>query len=404
MVEVKNTSYKWGFVSGSRGMMDVDDDVNRHLGPESKWHPVYTRAHRKASWTCCGVVPPGRSTGSTLSAVAAKARYTDVRQDRIRGQAGDEIGCVDPKECQKYCKIDVSCSNTAYPKLVITLLPVGLKGLMIAVIMAALMSSLTSIFNSASTIFTLDIWLRIRKNAKEQELMIVGRVFIVILVVISILWIPIIQAANSGLLFDYMQSVTSYLAPPVTAIFILGIFIKRVNEPGAFWGLLIGLVVGLTRMIMDFVYRAPNCGEEDTRPSVLKNVHYLYFAILLFGLTSVVCIVISLCTKAIPDEELGRMTWWTRKRSDQTTPIKCEMDLTKDVAVLPSTVPPIEKEPEGRLIPEIEIQDNGSVQGEKTRSDSKCTGCSINHSTLFTLPRPSVSQETKFCAFMTFFH
>ncbi|XP_071983634.1 sodium/glucose cotransporter 4 [Engystomops pustulosus] len=282
----------------------------------------------------------------------------------------DEIGCVDPKECQKYCKIDVSCSNTAYPKLVITLLPVGLKGLMIAVIMAALMSSLTSIFNSASTIFTLDIWLRIRKNAKEQELMIVGRVFIVILVVISILWIPIIQAANSGLLFDYMQSVTSYLAPPVTAIFILGIFIKRVNEPGAFWGLLIGLVVGLTRMIMDFVYRAPNCGEEGTRPSVLKNVHYLYFAILLFGLTSVVCIVISLCTKAIPDEELGRMTWWTRKRSDQTSPIKCEMDLTKDVAALPSTVPPIEKEPEGRLIPEIEIQDNGSVQGEKTRSDT----------------------------------
>ncbi|KAG9483003.1 hypothetical protein GDO78_009111, partial [Eleutherodactylus coqui] len=143
----------------------------------------------------------------------------------------DEIGCVDPEECRRACDIAVSCSNTAYPKLVITLMPVGLKGLMIAVIMAALMSSLTSIFNSASTIFTLDIWLRIRKNAKEQEIMIVGRVFIVILVVISILWIPIIQAANSGLLFDYMQSVTSYLSPPVTSIFVLAIFVKRVNEP-----------------------------------------------------------------------------------------------------------------------------------------------------------------------------
>ncbi|XP_056388443.1 sodium/glucose cotransporter 4 isoform X2 [Hyla sarda] len=275
----------------------------------------------------------------------------------------DEIGCVDPEECRKYCGIDVSCSNTAYPKLVITLMPVGLKGLMIAVIVAALMSSLTSIFNSASTIFTLDIWIRIRKNAKEQELMIVSRVFIVVLVVISILWIPIIQAAGSGQLFDYMQSVTSYLSPPVTAIFVLAIFIKRVNEPGAFWGLLIGLLVGLIRMIMDFVYVAPNCGQEDTRPSVLKHVHYLYFAILLFGLTSVICIVISLFTKAIPDEELGCMTWWTRHRPDQTPSLKAE----EDIAVISTTIPPIEKEPEGSVMPQDDIfQDNCSVQEQKT--------------------------------------
>ncbi|MEE6495458.1 hypothetical protein FKM82_002058 [Ascaphus truei] len=216
----------------------------------------------------------------------------------------DEVGCVDPKECLKYCGIEVSCTNIAYPKLVITLMPVGLKGLMIAVIMAALMSSLTSIFNSASTIFTLDVWLRIRRNAKEQELMIVGRVFILLLVVISILWIPIIQAANSGLLFDYMQSVTSYLSPPVTAIFLLAIFVKRVNESGAFWGLVIGLVVGFIRMVMDFVYRAPSCGEEDTRPSVLKDVHYLYFALILFALTVIICLVISLFTPAIPEKDL----------------------------------------------------------------------------------------------------
>ncbi|XP_069837677.1 sodium/glucose cotransporter 4-like [Dendropsophus ebraccatus] len=281
----------------------------------------------------------------------------------------DEIGCVHPEECRKYCDIDVSCSNTAYPKLVITLMPVGLKGLMIAVILAALMSSLTSIFNSASTIFTLDIWIRIRKKATEQELMIVGRVFVVVLVVISILWIPIIQAGNSGLLFDYMQSVTSYLSPPVTAIFILGIFMKRVNEPGAFWGLLIGLVVGLVRMTMDFMYRAPNCGEEDTRPSVLKNVHYLYFAILLFGLTSIICVVISLCTEAIPDDELGRMTWWTRKRPDQ----RVEIDLSKDLAVTSPNIPAVEKEPERNLLPQAEIllvNSSGAVHDEKTSNDA----------------------------------
>ncbi|KAG8436933.1 hypothetical protein GDO86_007857 [Hymenochirus boettgeri] len=224
----------------------------------------------------------------------------------------DEIGCVDPKECLKYCGIEKSCMNTAYPKLVITLLPVGLKGLMIAVIMAAVMSSLTSIFNSASTIFTLDVWLRIRRNAKEQELMIVGRIFILILVFISILWIPIIQAASSGLLFDYVQNFSSYLSPPITAIFVLAIFIKRVNEPGAFWGLIIGLVVGLIRMVMDFVYRVPSCGEEDTRPSVLKDIHYLYFAVILFAITALACIVISLLTTKIPDHNLARLTWWTR--------------------------------------------------------------------------------------------
>ncbi|XP_053549478.1 sodium/glucose cotransporter 4 [Bombina bombina] len=261
----------------------------------------------------------------------------------------DEVGCVEPTECRKYCGIDVSCSNTAYPKLVITLMPIGLKGLMIAVIMAALMSSLTSIFNSASTIFTLDVWLRIRRNATEKELMIVGRVFIVILVVISILWIPIIQAANSGLLFDYMQSVTSYLSPPVTAVFLLAIFVNRVNEQGAFWGLVIGLVVGLVRMIMDFVYQAPNCGEEDTRPSILKDVHYLYFALILFGLTTVICIVISLFTPPIPTENLRRMTWWNR--NDSTT----ENDKTVEKLSEVDEISTIEKQPESK-IPDAESE------------------------------------------------
>ncbi|XP_018408537.1 PREDICTED: sodium/glucose cotransporter 4-like isoform X2 [Nanorana parkeri] len=283
----------------------------------------------------------------------------------------DEIGCVHPEECRKYCQIDVSCSNIAYPKLVITLMPVGLKGLMIAVILAALMSSLTSIFNSASTIFTLDVWSRIRRNAREQELMIVGRVFIVILVVISIVWIPIIQAANSGLLFDYMQSVTSYLSPPVTAIFILAIFVKRVNESGAFWGLIIGLVVGLIRMIMDFVYRAPNCGEEDTRPSVLKNVHYLYFAILLFGLTTIICIVISLFTPAMSEEELGRFTWWTRNRPEKNTYLE-EQEKLSDISAISSSKPPIEKEPARGLVePQVELkQDSSSIMEQKSVSDA----------------------------------
>ncbi|NWY38277.1 SC5A9 protein, partial [Sylvia atricapilla] len=226
----------------------------------------------------------------------------------------DEVGCVDPEICKRVCGAAVGCSNIAYPKLVIELMPDGLRGLMIAVMMAALMSSLTSGFNSSSTLFTIDIWQRIRKQASEQELMIVGRVFIVILVVISILWIPIIQTANSGKLFDYIQSIGSYLSPPVTALFILAIFWKRVNEPGAFWGLMIGLAVGVVRMVMDLVYTAPSCGEEDRRPAVLKDVHYLYFALILCALTAIVTVVISLCTPPIPEEKLDSLTWWTRHK------------------------------------------------------------------------------------------
>ncbi|KAM7100085.1 sodium/glucose cotransporter 4 isoform 2-T2 [Molossus nigricans] len=143
----------------------------------------------------------------------------------------DEVGCVDPEVCQRICGARVGCSNIAYPKLVIALMPTGLRGLMIAVIMAALMSSLTSIFNSSSTLFAIDVWQRFRKKATEQELMVVGRVFVVLLVAVSILWIPIIQSSNSGQLFDYIQSITSYLAPPVTALFLLAIFCRRVTEP-----------------------------------------------------------------------------------------------------------------------------------------------------------------------------
>ncbi|NXJ62121.1 SC5A9 protein, partial [Rostratula benghalensis] len=234
----------------------------------------------------------------------------------------DEVGCVDPDICKKVCGAAVGCSNIAYPKLVIELMPDGLRGLMIAVMMAALMSSLTSIFNSSSTLFVIDIWQRIRRKASEQELMIVGRVFILILVVISILWIPIIQSANSGKLFDYIQSITSYLAPPITALFILAIFCKRINEPGAFWGLMVGLAVGLVRMIMEFIYSTPSCGEEDRRPAVLKDLHYLYFALILCVLTAIVIVIISLCTPPIPEEKLTRLTWWTRHRKASAIDLK----------------------------------------------------------------------------------
>ncbi|XP_034736480.1 sodium/glucose cotransporter 4 [Etheostoma cragini] len=224
----------------------------------------------------------------------------------------DEVGCVDPAVCQSVCGTPVGCSNIAYPKLVVELMPVGLRGLMLAVMLAALMSSLTSIFNSSSTLFTLDLYHRARPAASERELMIVGRVFILVLVCVSLLWIPVIQTANSGQLFDYIQSVTSFLAPPITAVFLMAIFWPRANEQGAFWGLMSGLLVGLIRMVLEFSYASPSCGQPDRRPAVLADVHYLYFALILLALTCLVIAAVSLATAPIPAQHLHRLTWWSR--------------------------------------------------------------------------------------------
>ncbi|KAG7491950.1 hypothetical protein MATL_G00009180 [Megalops atlanticus] len=251
----------------------------------------------------------------------------------------DTVGCVDPEECVKVCGAEVGCSNIAFPKLVIELMPSGLRGLMIAVMMAALMSSLTSIFNSSSTLFTMDIWKKYRRGASEKELLLVGRIVTVILVVISVVWIPILQSANSGQLYVYIQSVTSYLAPPVTAIFVLAVFWKRTNEAGAFWGLMVGLVVGLTRMIMEFAYPPPRCGVFDPRPAVLRSVHYLHFAIILCALTAGVVVVISLLTTPPLEEQVRNLTWWTLSQEN----VDREIPLQK----VSSLSDPTEQRPEG---------------------------------------------------------
>ncbi|XP_036597529.1 sodium/glucose cotransporter 5 isoform X2 [Trichosurus vulpecula] len=223
----------------------------------------------------------------------------------------DDVGCVVTSECLRVCGAEVGCSNIAYPKLVMELMPVGLRGLMIAAMMAALMSSLTSIFNSSSALFTMDIWRKLRPRAGEKELLLVGRLVIVVLVGISVIWIPVLQGSQSGQLFIYMQVVTSSLAPPVTAVFILGVFWNRASEQGAFWGLMTGLVVGATRMILEFVYPEPPCGFPDNRPAVLHSLHYLHFSVVLFSITVAIVAAVSLLTPPPDESQIKNLTWWT---------------------------------------------------------------------------------------------
>ncbi|KAM4527114.1 sodium/glucose cotransporter 1 [Odontesthes bonariensis] len=244
----------------------------------------------------------------------------------------DVVGCVDPDECQKYCGASVGCSNIAYPKLVVDLMPNGLRGLMLSVMMASLMSSLTSIFNSASTLFTMDIYTKVRPAAKEKELMIAGRVFILVLIGVSIAWIPVVQSAQSGQLFDYIQSITSYLAPPVAAVYMLAIFCKRVNEPGAFFGLIIGLLIGLSRMIAEFIYGTGSCANPSDCPTIICGVHYLYFAIILFCISCILILGISLVTKPIEEKHLYRLCWSLRNRTEERIDLEQDdwVDTTSD--------------------------------------------------------------------------
>ncbi|KAF6081917.1 hypothetical protein HJG60_008900 [Phyllostomus discolor] len=259
----------------------------------------------------------------TITGGLASVIYTDTLQAFIVLIGSfilmgfDKVACVVPSECVKHCGIEVGCSNYAYPMLVMELMPNGLRGLMLSVMLASLMSSLTSIFNSASTLFTMDLYTKIRKQASEKELLIAGRLFIVLLIVTSILWVPLIQVSQNGQLFHYIESISSYLGPPIAAVFLLAIFCKRVNEQGAFWGLIFGLVMGLIRMIAEFVYGTGSCLAASYCPKIICGVHYLYFAIILFFISILVILGVSLLTKPIPDVHLYRLCWALRNRTEE---------------------------------------------------------------------------------------
>ncbi|XP_034525960.1 sodium/glucose cotransporter 2 isoform X1 [Ailuropoda melanoleuca] len=259
----------------------------------------------------------------TVTGGLAALMYTDTVQTFvILGGAFilmgyDEVACVVPEVCKRVCGTEVGCSNIAYPRLVVKLMPNGLRGLMLAVMLAALMSSLASIFNSSSTLFTMDIYTRLRPRAGDRELLLVGRLWVVLIVAVSVAWLPVVQAAQGGQLFDYMQAVSSYLAPPVSAVFVLALFVPRVNEKGAFWGLIGGLLMGLARLIPEFSFGSGSCVQPSACPALVCGMHYLYFAIVLFICSGLLTLVVSLCTAPIPRKHLHRLVFSLRHSKEE---------------------------------------------------------------------------------------
>ncbi|XP_033731837.1 sodium/glucose cotransporter 5-like isoform X2 [Pecten maximus] len=231
----------------------------------------------------------------------------------------DEVACADPDECMRICDNSVGCSNIAYPKLVLELLPNGLRGFMMAVVLSAVMSSLTSIFNSSSTLFTMDLWRRFRPRSTQRELLIVGRVFILFMCVLSIVWLPLIKSSQGGQLFAYLNMVLASLMAPAGPAFLMAIFWKRTTEIGVIGGLLITHVCGMVRLVLEFAFPAPPCGQPETRPAIIYNFHFLYFGLFNVFLAFLAIGVISLLTRPRTDEELQHVTWWTRVMVPNTT-------------------------------------------------------------------------------------
>jgi hypothetical protein len=184
-------------------------------------------------------------------------------------------------------------SNIAFPLLVKELMPPVLKGIMISAMLAAAMSSLASVFNSASTIFTMDIYKRIRKNSGQRELVLVGKLATTILVGISLAWIPFIQSISDQL-YIYINSVSSYTAPPITAMFLLGVLWRGTTSVAAMISLGTGFIIGALRFVMEIIFKGRSNGNAFLY--VFADLNYLHFSILLFWITVIQLVVFSLLT------------------------------------------------------------------------------------------------------------
>ena len=200
-------------------------------------------------------------------------------------------------------QLQLDTPDQALPTLIATLLPIGLRGLVVAGLLAALMSSLSSVFNSTSTLVTLDIYKKLRPDAPERQLVLVGQLTTGVLVVFGLLWIPFMRLI-SGQLYQYLQSVQAYIAPPIAAVFLIGVLWRRVNAHGAIAALITGFVLGMGRLVVEI--------SQPLQKGVLEvyaDINFLHFAIILFVICSAVLVVVSLLTPPPEEEKVAGLTF-----------------------------------------------------------------------------------------------
>ncbi len=224
-------------------------------------------------------------------------------------------------------KIGPFPNDQAFPMMVKHMLPIGLRGLLAAGLLSALMSSLSSVFNSCSTLFTVDIYEKLVPDASESHYLYVGRIATVVATILGLLWIPIIRGMPKAL-YHYLQSVQAMIAPPIAAVFLLGVFSSRINGTAAVRTLVWGFVAGMLRftaeIFKDHLYEMSYYSNElvatlSSASYYVASINFLYFAIILFVLSLLSLCLISLCTDIPSQEKLDGLTYGTTSAEDQET-------------------------------------------------------------------------------------
>jgi SSS family solute:Na+ symporter len=205
-------------------------------------------------------------------------------------------------------------AQAAFPLMVQHVLPVGLRGIVVAGLLAALMSSLAGAFNACSTLFTMDFYNRLRPGSSQHQLVWIGRVATVTMVLIGILWIPVIRGAQS--LYFYLQGVQGYLAPPIFTVFFLGVFLKRMNAKGALSALGVGFAMGLFRLLVDTPVTLGAAGYENGYAEgsflwIVNNMYFQYYSVLIFLVSAAVMIVVSHLTEKPSEDHIKDLTFQT---------------------------------------------------------------------------------------------
>lgn len=218
-------------------------------------------------------------------------------------------------------------SQKAFPLLVMTVLPSGVRGIVVAGLLAALMSSLSGVFNASSTLFTMDFYSKFRPKASQHQLVWVGRVATTIMVLIGLLWIPVIKGGKG--LYDYLQGVQSYLAPPIFVVFFLGVFFKRLNAKGCLSALIIGFLLGMFRLAIDTPVALKDTPffvklfgefagyEQGSFLWVMNNIFFQYYSIFILVVCVLVMVIVSYLTAPPSYEKISGLTYGTTSIEDR---------------------------------------------------------------------------------------
>jgi SSS family solute:Na+ symporter len=212
-----------------------------------------------------------------------------------------------------------SMAQGAFPMMVQHLLPAGLRGIVVAGLLSALMGSLAGVFNACSTLFTVDLYSKWKPKATQAQLVRTGRTATAVMVAIALAWIPVIKGAHG--LYNYLQAIQGYLAPPIFVVFFLGVFWKRMNAQGALWAMIVGFAMGVFRMLVDTPVTLGLAGFENgytpgTFLWICNNIYFQYFSVLIALVSAVVMVGVSLATAAPDYARIQSLTFGTATAAD----------------------------------------------------------------------------------------